>query len=57
VKVEPTIVREDRARAAGVDENLAPLAALDMYLDANEIPADQADRMRARTALYLERVS
>lgn len=58
VKVVPDIVRADRARVEGVDENLAPLQALDLWLDANGLSdtADSwvVDRMRAKTTEYLE---
>lgn len=55
VKFMPEIVREDRARVDGVDETLAPLAALDLWIAANEIP--EPDPLRARTAHYLEAVA
>jgi DNA repair protein SbcD/Mre11 len=53
VKVVPDIVREERARVDGVDEQLDIEAALDLWLAANEIPEGVAERMRARTVDYL----
>jgi DNA repair exonuclease SbcCD nuclease subunit len=57
VKVAPDIVRVDRARAAGVDETIGPLAALDMFIDAQQINGEDAALMRDRTHHYLEAVS
>ena len=54
VKVQPDIVRADRARVEGVDESLGELDALDLYIDANAIETGLADRMRARTRDYIE---
>ena len=54
VKVQPEILRADRARVSGVDESLGELDALDLYVDANAIETGLADRMRARTRGYLE---
>ena len=48
-QVAPEIVREDRARVAGVDENLAPEAALEAWCAANEI----GGKMRADLAELL----
>lgn len=57
VRVQPDIVRADRARVEGVDEHLDTLAALELYLEANAIDAALADQMRAKTAEYLEAVA
>jgi len=54
VKVQPEILRADRARVEGVDESLGELDALTLYVDANAIETDLAERMRARTLAYLE---
>lgn len=56
VKVVPEIVRQDRARVDGVSEDLAPLDAFDLWLDANDYPGD-AVQLRERAGHYLEAVS
>jgi DNA repair exonuclease SbcCD nuclease subunit len=48
------IVREQRARVDGVDEQLDIAAALELYLAANEIPDELAGRMRDRTRDYIQ---
>ena len=45
-QVAPEIVREDRARVAGVDENLSPQEALRAWVVANGLSDDQAARLR-----------
>ena len=45
-QVAPEIVREDRARVAGVDENLSPQEALRAWVLANGLSEDQAARLR-----------
>ena len=45
-QVAPEIVREDRARVAGVDENLSPQEALRAWVEANGLSEDQAARIR-----------
>jgi exonuclease SbcD len=40
--LEVTIVREQRARVEGVDEQVAPLEAVAMWCDANSIDSDRA---------------
>ena len=45
-QVAPEIVREDRARVAGVDENLSPQEALRAWVEANGLSEDQAARLR-----------
>jgi hypothetical protein len=42
--IQPTIERENRARVDGVDEDIAPLAAVDAWCDANEISRRRAPR-------------
>lgn len=53
VKIQPDIVREQRARVEGVDEQLDELAALELYLAANEVDETLAGRMRDRTRDWL----
>jgi DNA repair protein SbcD/Mre11 len=50
-------VRTDRARVAGVHEEISPLAAFDLYAVANAIDPDFAARARARLAEHLEAVA
>lgn len=57
VKVVPDIVRADRARVEGVDENLTTLDALGLYIEANAIDPELADAMRDHTTRYLEAVA
>ena len=45
-QVAPEIVREQRARVAGVDENLSPQEALRAWVEANGLSEDQAARLR-----------
>lgn len=54
--IQPTIIREDRARVEGVDENLEPLAAFDAWLASQGITGDKADALRERAGRYLEDV-
>lgn len=68
VKVVPEIVRQDRARVAGLDEQVGELDALEQWMLAEGIvgvdepwelakpTAVLADAMRAKTAAYLETV-
>lgn len=58
VFVQPEIARQDRARVEGLDDNLTPQRALDLWLDVQALD-DQtmAGRVRAQTAAYLERVA
>lgn len=55
VFILPEIVRADRARVAGVDEDLEPLAALAMWVDANEVR--QGALLAELTRGYLEAVA
>ncbi|MGH2798333.1 MAG: metallophosphoesterase family protein [Thermoleophilaceae bacterium] len=54
VFLQPSIVREARARVEGADETLTPLEALHMWCEHQEIEAAMRDEMGARTATYLE---
>lgn len=68
VKIVPEIMREDRARVAGLDEQVGELDALEQWMVAQGIVGvDEpwelaeptrllAEAMRAKTAGYLERV-
>lgn len=56
-QITPEIVRENRARAAGVDETLAPLEAVEAWLTANAEPDFQAPKLIDLTRDYLERVA
>lgn len=53
VKIVTEVVREQRGRVQGLDEGVDELAALDLYIDANHVDGELADRMRARTSDYL----
>jgi DNA repair exonuclease SbcCD nuclease subunit len=57
VRIQPEIVRQDRARVAGVDDSVTELDALRAYIDANHIEPVLAERMLERAALYLEAVA
>jgi len=49
-------VRETRTRAAGLDESLPPLAAVDLWLAANTVDDGQAAALRALLGGWLETV-
>jgi exonuclease SbcD len=51
--ISADVVREDRARVAGLDESIDELGALDAYIEANQLNG-KADALRERTARYLE---
>jgi len=57
VKVEPDIVREDRARVDGVHEDLAPLDAYDLWATSGDLDPALALRARVRLAEHLEAVA
>lgn len=57
VKVEPDIVREDRARVDGVHAELAPLEAYDLWASASDLDPALASRARVRLAEHLEAVA
>ncbi len=50
----PDVVREDRARVAGLDEQVDGEQALDAWLAAQDVDRALASRMRVRHARYLE---
>ena len=47
-------VRENRTRAAGVDETLAPLDAVGLWLEAQSMNGAEGDALKTLTAAYLE---
>ena len=53
-RIEAQVERETRARVEAVREDLDELAALDLWIEAQSIPAEMAERMRERTRAYLE---
>jgi hypothetical protein len=53
--IQPTILRENRARIEGATEDLAPLAALGLWMDANEIA--EREPLAELTAHYLEGIA
>lgn len=58
VFVQPEIARQDRARVEGLDDNLAPQRALDLWLDVQALDdTTMAGRVRAQAAAYLEQVA
>ena len=56
--VQPEIVRSDRARVEGVDEQIAPMQALDLWIEHNfqSVPSTRGETLRSITARYLEEV-
>jgi exonuclease SbcD len=54
--IQADVVREDRARVAGLDESIDELGALDAYLEAQGLDPAMDRRMRERTRRYLEEV-
>jgi DNA repair exonuclease SbcCD nuclease subunit len=54
--IQATIEREDRARVAGVDEDLDTLAALDLWFESEVIDGWLRDELRTLSARYLEEV-
>jgi DNA repair exonuclease SbcCD nuclease subunit len=53
-KIEPTIIRKDRARAQQISEQLSPIDALAAYCDANDVDPDRALAMLARLKEWSE---
>lgn len=53
-EIRPTVIRASRARAAGADDQIGPLDALELYMDASEAPDLMRQPMRDRTSTYLE---
>lgn len=56
-QITPEIVRENRARAAGVDETIAPLEALTAWMEANAISEPKATALREMLAADLQRLA
>jgi DNA repair exonuclease SbcCD nuclease subunit len=56
-QVAATVERADRARVAGVDEELAPMSALELWLEAEALDGWERDSLRQLTSRYLEAVS
>jgi exonuclease SbcD len=56
-KIEPTIVREDRARVEGVTEDLSPMDAHRMYCEFQDVPWPLAERMTGLLGELLAKVS
>lgn len=54
--IQPTIEREGRARVDGVDEDIAPLAAVDAWVTANEISTEHSGALVDLTSRYLQEV-
>ncbi len=48
IKIEPTIIRKERARAQQINEQLGPLDALAAYCDSQDMPTDLSLRMLER---------
>jgi hypothetical protein len=47
-------VRESRTRAEGMDETVEPLAALDLWLEAQSMNGSEGAALKALVAGYLE---
>lgn len=56
-QILPDIVREQRARAEGVTEDLEPLAALEAWCEANHVAAPRRGALRDMLTADLERVA
>jgi hypothetical protein len=52
IAIQPTILRENRARVEGATEDLAPLAALGLWMDANDVA--EREPLTELTTTYLE---
>lgn len=52
--IQAEIIREDRARVAGVDESMDELEALQMYVSAQGMRHEMAEQVGERTARYLQ---
>ncbi|MCL4836445.1 MAG: metallophosphoesterase [Thermoanaerobaculia bacterium] len=57
VSVQPTILREERARVGGLDDTISADAALDLWLDTQDIPGGLRAQVRAAAQTYLEEVA
>lgn len=53
-EIRPTVLRTSRARAAGADDQIGPLDALELYMDASDASPSLRQPMRDRTSTYLE---
>lgn len=56
VWVEPTIVRELRARVAGIDETVSDTDALELWLDSQTVPEEKRAALRALHGNYLQEI-
>jgi exonuclease SbcD len=54
--IQPTILRENRARVEGVDEEIAPLAAVAAWCEANDVDEQAARGLETLSIGYLELV-
>lgn len=54
--IQPTIERENRARVDGLDEDITPLAAVEAWANANEIPVRQFQALADLTTTYLQEI-
>lgn len=52
--IQADVLKENRARVDGVDEDISPLAAVDAWATANEISTEQTAALVELTARYLE---
>ena len=57
VWIEPTIERDVRARVEGMDESVDDRQALDMWMDAQAVPAERHEALRALHEGYLAEVA
>lgn len=57
VWIEPTIERELRARAQGLDESVSDVDALELWLESQSVNGDQAPAVRALHSDYLQEIS
>jgi exonuclease SbcD len=55
--IQPEIVRTDRARVEGVDEQVGPMEALDLWIEHNFQEVARGDELRVLTSRYLEDVA
>lgn len=57
VKIEATLVRGQRARVAGVDEQLDEMQALEMWMQSADVVDELREILRAKTRTYMELVA
>lgn len=55
--IQPTILRENRSRVEGVNEDVAPLDAVQMWATANEVDGDVFEALAQLTTIYLRDVT